>query len=516
MAAARVTPTPTSEGEQDAVGRDCRTLEADRSDAAHDRHDGSGEGDADSDADEGPDDAQNERLAEHEAHDLAAAGTRGAQQADLADPFRDGHRQRVEDQECASEEGDRGDQRGRHREVRGRAAQGRGDVGRRREDVRLGGQTALEGGLRRRGGGAAGQADVDPRDGRRAEDGLRRSKRDHHGPPVRVGARPVTGDDPDDPVRDVVAETADREGRSDREAVLGSQPAADEGRPAGRVRQWVARGEDDVVDARVERRIDAEDRHGRRQSGRWVRLDRRRQVGAAFERRSSDGDTGRARDGRHGRVGQAGLAEGRDAQVGPADHVADRAADRCVDTRVGGHAGEKDCDAEGDTERAEAGTQRMGAQAAEGEPIQGHRTAAYRPSLARRAMSGAASCNSRRPSSIVSRMRPVADDVDAVGIGRRLRIVGHEDDRLAAPDARAPQRVEDLGAGRVVEVAGRLVREQERRSGDEGAGDGHSLLLAGRQLVGLVMLLAGQVDQRDDVADRGRAARPGSGPRRRW
>ena len=53
-------------------------------------------------------------------------------------------------------------------------------------------------------------------------------------------------------------------------------------------------------------------------------------------------------------------------------------------------------------------------------------------------------------------------------------------------DARAPQRVEDLAAGRVVEVAGRLVGEQEGRPGDEGPGDGDALLLAGRQLVGLV------------------------------
>ena len=59
----------------------------------------------------------------------------------------------------------------------------------------------------------------------------------------------------------------------------------------------------------------------------------------------------------------------------------------------------------------------------------------------------------------------VADDEDPVGVGRRLRVVGDEDDRLAALDARAPERVEDLGAGRVVEVAGRLVGEQEGRAG---------------------------------------------------
>ena len=79
--------------------------------------------------------------------------------------------------------------------------------------------------------------------------------------------------------------------------------------------------------------------------------------------------------------------------------------------------------------------------------------------------------------------------------------MGDEDDRLAALVARPPQGVEDLGAGRVVEVAGRLVGEQERRPGDERAGDGDALLLAGRQLVRLVALLAGQLDEVDDLAD---------------
>ena len=109
----------------------------------------------------------------------------------------------------------------------------------------------------------------------------------------------------------------------------------------------------------------------------------------------------------------------------------------------------------------------------------------------------------------------VADDEDPIGVGGGLGVVGHEDDRLAALDARPPERVEDLGPGRVVEVAGRLVGEEQGRPGDEGPRDRDALLLAGRQLVGLVALLAGQVDERDDVRGSGRAARRGSGPRRR-
>ena len=43
---------------------------------------------------------------------------------------------------------------------------------------------------------------------------------------------------------------------------------------------------------------------------------------------------------------------------------------------------------------------------------------------------------------------------------------------------------EDIGAGLGVEVAGRLVRQENRRVHGEGAGDGDTLALATRQLIG--------------------------------
>ena len=95
----------------------------------------------------------------------------------------------------------------------------------------------------------------------------------------------------------------------------------------------------------------------------------------------------------------------------------------------------------------------------------------------------------------------VLHDADAIGVGGSLRIVGDEHDRLVAIRARPPERVEDPGARRVVEVAGRLVGEQDRRPGHERSGDGDALLLARGQLIGPVTLLAAQVDERDDVAD---------------
>ena len=46
----------------------------------------------------------------------------------------------------------------------------------------------------------------------------------------------------------------------------------------------------------------------------------------------------------------------------------------------------------------------------------------------------------------------------------------------------AEQIVDDRLAGRTVEIAGRLVGQQERRTGDKGAGDRDGLLLAARKL----------------------------------
>ena len=72
---------------------------------------------------------------------------------------------------------------------------------------------------------------------------------------------------------------------------------------------------------------------------------------------------------------------------------------------------------------------------------------------------------------------PVAQVDLAVGGGRDVGVVGDEDDRPPA-GVELAEDAEDLGAGVAVEVAGRLVGEDERRFGDEGARDGDPLLLA--------------------------------------
>ena len=76
----------------------------------------------------------------------------------------------------------------------------------------------------------------------------------------------------------------------------------------------------------------------------------------------------------------------------------------------------------------------------------------------------------------------VGEVEDAVGDRGRARIVGHHHDRLAVVVARAPEQREDLGARARVEVARRLVGEDDRRPRDERARDRDALLLAAREL----------------------------------
>src|SRR5262245_1524102 len=70
----------------------------------------------------------------------------------------------------------------------------------------------------------------------------------------------------------------------------------------------------------------------------------------------------------------------------------------------------------------------------------------------------------------------VADMDGAVGEGRDVGFVGDEHDGVAG-FVQALEQPHDLGAGFRVEVAGRLVGEQDRRVVDERAGDGDALTL---------------------------------------
>ena len=89
----------------------------------------------------------------------------------------------------------------------------------------------------------------------------------------------------------------------------------------------------------------------------------------------------------------------------------------------------------------------------------------------------------------VSRSRPArpsrggALEVEkVVGVVDQQRVVGGADDGGAGLPREAEEQPGDRERVRLVETRGRLVGEQERRAACEGAGDGHSLALAARQV----------------------------------
>ena len=83
---------------------------------------------------------------------------------------------------------------------------------------------------------------------------------------------------------------------------------------------------------------------------------------------------------------------------------------------------------------------------------------------------------------------PVAEAHEPRAVLGDVHLVGDEDDGDAALDVEALEDAHHLDAGPRVEVAGRLVGQDDRGLVDQRARDRHALLLAARQLVGIVML----------------------------
>src|SRR5437868_3830468 len=80
----------------------------------------------------------------------------------------------------------------------------------------------------------------------------------------------------------------------------------------------------------------------------------------------------------------------------------------------------------------------------------------------------------------------VADVDDAVRAGGDIRLVRHHEDGVAG-FVEPVEEVEDLEAGGGIEVAGRLVGEQDRRAHHERAGDRDALALSAGELAGKVV-----------------------------
>ncbi len=66
----------------------------------------------------------------------------------------------------------------------------------------------------------------------------------------------------------------------------------------------------------------------------------------------------------------------------------------------------------------------------------------------------------------------------ALGALGGARVVRHHHDGLAVIAIERLQEIENLVAGLAIEIAGRLVGEQQRGVGDNGAGNADALLLA--------------------------------------
>ncbi len=75
-------------------------------------------------------------------------------------------------------------------------------------------------------------------------------------------------------------------------------------------------------------------------------------------------------------------------------------------------------------------------------------------------------------------------------------IVRHHDDRLAVVAVQRLEQVENLVAGLAIEIARRLVAKQQRRIGDDRAGDADALLLAARELPRIVVGPLAEPDDR--------------------
>ena len=108
----------------------------------------------------------------------------------------------------------------------------------------------------------------------------------------------------------------------------------------------------------------------------------------------------------------------------------------------------------------------------------------------------------RRPRCVVALDQAVDDANRAMGEGRHLGVVRHQDhgDPLGVELLEHPQ---DFHAGVRVEIAGRLVGQDQRGMIDQRAADGHPLLLSARHLRGLVLGPVGQSHPRQQrVAER--------------
>ncbi len=102
----------------------------------------------------------------------------------------------------------------------------------------------------------------------------------------------------------------------------------------------------------------------------------------------------------------------------------------------------------------------------------------------------------------LARVQPIRSDTPvheadmALGVGRDVFIMGDEHNGDAALFIELAEQFHHFVAPRGVEIAGRLVGEDDGRIGDEGTRDGDALLLTAGKLRGGMSLAIGKPDIR--------------------
>src|ERR1700730_5110826 len=137
-------------------------------------------------------------------------------------------------------------------------------------------------------------------------------------------------------------------------------------------------------------------------------------------------------------------------------------------------------------------------------PTAARLTAAFRQKLCQAELSAKTRC---RQSLMVSTCPVVPDDLAVVDRnhppaqqGRDVSVVGRHHDRRLLLVVDLQEELHDLPACRRVEVPGGLVGDDQARLMDEGAGDGHALLLAAGELARVLVELAGQTHRLQRLA----------------
>src|SRR5215216_5248130 len=98
----------------------------------------------------------------------------------------------------------------------------------------------------------------------------------------------------------------------------------------------------------------------------------------------------------------------------------------------------------------------------------------------------------------------VANFDDTAAAAGEIGIVGHEQQGGAGGFAKGEQEVDDAIAGLLVEIAGWFIGKDDPRAGGERASDGHTLLLAARQLARIMPEAVAEADMDEPVLGAGK------------